>query len=72
MLMAANAYSTENEDHEVEEFLLARFTGVLRGWWENSLNDKERKFIKTSIKETRGEQNACDAPILGAHFCTFI
>ena len=32
MFMAATAYSTENEDHEVVEFLLAGFTGVLRGW----------------------------------------
>ena len=58
MLMAATAYSTENKDHEVVEFLLAGFTEILRGWWENSLNDEERRFIKTSINETTGEQNA--------------
>ena len=52
MFMATTAYSTENEDHEVMEFLLARFIGVLRGWWENSLNDEERRLIKTSINET--------------------
>ena len=57
IIMAATAYSTENEDHEVVEFLLAAFTGVLRGWWENSLNDEERKFIKTSINKITGEQN---------------
>ena len=58
MLMAVTTYSTKNEDHEVVEFLLARFTRVLRGWWENSLNDEERRFIKSSINETTGEQNA--------------
>ena len=58
MLMVVIAYSTKNEDHEVVEFLLAGFIGVLREWWENSLNVEELKFIKTSIKETIGEQNA--------------
>ena len=56
--MAATVYSTKNEDHEVVEFLLIGFIGVLRGWWENPLNDEGIKFIKTSIKETIGEQNA--------------
>ena len=64
MLMVVIAYSTKNEDHVVVEFLLAWFIGVLRECWENSLNDEEIKFIKTSIKETTGEQN-------GAHILVY-
>ena len=57
MMMASTAYSKENEDHLVVQFLIAGFTGVLRGWWDNMLNENERNYIQTSKNEER-EQNA--------------
>ena len=57
MMMASTAYFEENEDHLVLQFLIVGFTGVLRGWWENMLNENERQCIKTSVNE-EGEQNA--------------
>ena len=51
MLMVVIAYSTKNEDHEVVEFLLAGFIGVLREWWENSLNDEELSLSKLVSKK---------------------
>ena len=50
-------YSEENEDHSIVQFLITGFTGVLRGWWKNMLNENERQYIQTSLNED-GEQNA--------------
>ena len=55
MLMAETAYSTENEDHEVVEFLLAGFTGVLRGGKIPSMTKKEdlSKIVSTQQQEKK-------------------
>ena len=57
MMMASTTYSEENEDHSVVHFLIASFTGVLRAWWDNMLNENEINYIQTSTNE-EGEQNA--------------
>ena len=56
MTMAATAYFTDNDDHNAAQFLISRFFGTLRSWWDNCLNDSERKFLQTSTND--GEQNA--------------
>ena len=56
MIMASIAYSKENKDHSIVQFLITGFTGVLGGWWDNMLNENERNYIQTSKNEER-EQN---------------
>ncbi|RID49857.1 hypothetical protein BRARA_H00626 [Brassica rapa] len=52
MTMAANAYRTQigNEDKTVAEFLIAGFSGQLKGWWDNYLTNQQRAEILDSIK----------------------
>ena len=57
MLMATTAYLMENEDHGAAQLIVSGFSGTLRYWWDNCLNDDERKFLQTS-KNEQGEQNA--------------
>ena len=57
MLMATTAYLTENEDHGAAQLIVSGFSGTLRYWWDNCLNDDERKFLQIS-KNEQGEQNA--------------
>ena len=48
--------SDEDPRYNIVQFLIAGFTGVLRGWWDNILNENERNYIQTSTNEE--EQNA--------------
>ena len=57
MTMAAIAYLTDNDDHNAAQLLFSGFFGTLRCWWDNCLNDSERKFLQTSTNDER-EQNA--------------
>ena len=57
MQMAATAYLTNGDDHNVVQLILAGFTGTLKFWWENFLTDKERFYVQKSINED-GEQDA--------------
>ena len=53
MLMSSTAYSVDNDDHTIIQYLIAGFTGRLKGWWENMLTDAYRQHIMTSINELR-------------------
>ena len=55
MTMAATAYLTNNDDHNAAQLLFFKFSGTLRSWWDDCLNDNERKFLQTSTND--GEQN---------------
>ena len=44
----------ENDDHNAAQLLIS---GTLRSWWDNCLNEEERKFLQTSRNEEE-EQNA--------------
>ena len=57
MLIAATAYLMENDDHNATQLLISGFSGTLRSWWDNCLNEEERKFLQTSTND-EGEQNA--------------
>ena len=57
MTMAATAYLNDNDDHNAAQLLISGFSGTLRSWWDNCLNDSKRKFLQTS-KNDEGEQNA--------------
>ncbi|ESQ29478.1 hypothetical protein EUTSA_v10024098mg, partial [Eutrema salsugineum] len=52
MTMAANAYRTQvgNEDRTVAELLIAGFSGQLKGWWDNYLNNQQRSEILDAVK----------------------
>lgn len=50
-----NMYSTvckaaKNNDCQIAEFIIASFTGQLRGWWENVLNENQRNEILSNVK----------------------
>lgn len=46
MTMTASAYrSRANEYQEVVRYLMIRFTGELRDWWDKYLKEHEREFI---------------------------
>ena len=57
MQMAATAYLTNGDDHNVVQLILAGFIGALKFWWENFLTNKERFYVYKSINED-GEQDA--------------
>ena len=57
MLIAATAYLTENDDHNVAQLLVFGFSGTLRSWWDNCLNEEEIKFLQNSTNN-EGEKNA--------------
>ena len=57
MTMVATTYLTDNDDHNAAQLLISGFSGTLRSWWDNCLNDSERKFLQTSKNDER-EQNA--------------
>ena len=57
MMMASMVYSVDNDDHNIIQYLIAGFTGQLRGWWENMLIDAQKYHIMTSMNEM-GQQNA--------------
>ena len=51
------AYSTKNDDHNATQLLISGFSGTLRSWWDNCLNEEEKKFLQNSTND-EGEQNA--------------
>ena len=57
MTLATIAYLTDNDDHNSAQLLISRFSGTLRSWWDNCLNDGEGKFLQTNTND-EGEQNA--------------
>ena len=57
MTMAATAYLTDNDFHNAAQLFISEFSGTLRSWWDNYLNDNEINFVQTS-KNDDGEQNA--------------
>ena len=56
MQMAATAYLTESDDHNVAQILLTGFTVTLKYWWENFLTEQERFYVMNSMNE-EGEQD---------------
>ena len=56
MLMASTTYLADNDDHTIIQYLIAGFTGQLRGLWENMLTNAHRQRIMKSINEL-GQQN---------------
>ncbi|KAH9688794.1 hypothetical protein KPL70_015237 [Citrus sinensis] len=61
MTMAANAYKTQagTSDRAISEFLIAGFTGQLKGWWDHLLTNRQQLDILNSIQT---DENG--APIL--------
>ena len=56
MTMATTSYLTDNDDHNAAQLLISGFFGTLRSWWDNCLNEGERKFLQNSTND-EGEQN---------------
>ena len=57
MQMTSTAYLTDGDDHNAVQLILAGFSGTLKSWWENFLNDKEKFYVQKSLNE-EGEQDA--------------
>ena len=50
--MVSNIYKSEGKtDHQVAHALVIGFTGQLKGWWDNTLTEGNRTWlkVKTSI-----------------------
>ena len=62
MLIATTAYLMENYDHNATQLPISGFSGTLRSWWDNCLNEEERKFLQTSTND-EGEQNAVNRTV---------
>ena len=45
MTMASTTYLTDGDDHNVVQLILVGFSGTLKYWWKNCLNDKERFYV---------------------------
>ncbi|GAV73320.1 hypothetical protein CFOL_v3_16806 [Cephalotus follicularis] len=51
MTMVSNAYKIKNaSDKVVDNLLIARFTGQLKGWWDNVLTVQQQTEILDSIQ----------------------
>ena len=50
--MLANTYKVIPDafDHSVAYLLIVGFTGQLKGWWDNYLNDEQRSQILNAYK----------------------
>ena len=57
MTMTTTTYLTNNDDHNAAQLLISGFSRTLRSWWDNFLNDSERKFLQNRTND-EGEQNA--------------
>jgi len=51
MMMVANVYKgVHRSDHQVASSLIIGFTGQLKGWWDNTLTEEQRLFLRTAYK----------------------
>jgi hypothetical protein len=51
MMMVANVYKGVNKsDHQVASSLITGFTCQLKGWWDNTLTEEQRSYLKTAYK----------------------
>ena len=45
LMYASISRANRNSDHTTAKFITAEFTGQLRGWWDNYLNQIQRNEI---------------------------
>ncbi|KAG5581069.1 hypothetical protein H5410_051696 [Solanum commersonii] len=48
--------ANKNSDKTIADMITTRFTGQLKGWWDNYLNTEQRDKILQAVKK-KGEQN---------------
>ena len=51
MQMTSTAYLTDGDDHNAVQLIMAGFSGTLKSWWKNFLNDKEIFYVQKSLNE---------------------
>ncbi|PKI71450.1 hypothetical protein CRG98_008123 [Punica granatum] len=63
MTMVSNAYKTQTRlsDPAIAHMLIARFTGQLKGWWDNYLSPFQQNEILTSVKTDESDEIIWDA-----------
>nr|KYP47809.1 Enzymatic polyprotein [Cajanus cajan] len=54
MSMAASAYRAKHSEAQTVKLLIARFTGSLKGWWDNYLTQEQRNYILNIVKVEEG------------------
>ena len=47
LTMAASAYRVKHSEEQTIKLIVAGFTGILKGWWDNYLNSENRMYITT-------------------------
>lgn len=62
MIIASTTYKSKgNGDHSIAKHLTVRFTGQLKGWWDNILLENDKTIILTAVRgdgTPNGTQNA--------------
>jgi len=48
--MAASIYRVKHSEEQTIKFIVVRFTGILKGWWDNYLSSENRMYITTCVK----------------------
>lgn len=55
-----NGYAWKKNDHQIANCLVTGFTGQLKGWWDNCLNEIERNWILIAQKRENNNQSIVD------------
>jgi len=50
LTMVASAYRIKHSEEQIIKLIVAGFTGILKGWWDNYLNSENRMYITTCVK----------------------
>ena len=52
MLMVSNVYKSNNKtDHQIANIIITGFTGQLKGWWDNTLTNSDRKLVSICLQK---------------------
>ena len=54
--MAASAYRVKHSEEQTIKLIVAGFTGILKGWWDNYLSPENRLYITTCVKNEENTQ----------------
>ncbi|KAG5599574.1 hypothetical protein H5410_030944, partial [Solanum commersonii] len=61
MLMYSTICKTnKNSDKTIADMITAGFTGQLRGWWDNYLNQEQRDRVLLAVKQKKGSRRWSD------------
>jgi len=54
--MVASAYKVKHSKEQAIKLIIASFTGILKGWWDNYLSLEIKMYITTCVKIEENKQ----------------